>query len=251
MSPAVRRPPLALPAALLALALAACGDDAPASKAGGAPVAPADRSWSNDEMAKDPEGYLGWADARIVEQGKQREAFLARLTQRRAEVRERQQKSGADLSELENFLARLTTAVRRAEDEDRWPVKVGDRQYEQGRARELLTTLPKQIALRRPLAEEYVKALASMDAKESSVRDEIAQLGDLRQRVALDLERVRLNQGAGELANLSRMAGQIEHYAKILGQITAEASAPDASAPDHAPPGPKEGALISLDNLLK
>jgi hypothetical protein len=207
-------------------------------------VPPAERRWSTDEMTSDPEGYLGWADAQLATQTKRLEEFLAKLSARRSEVKGRQQKAGADITELENFHARLTTAVRRAEDEDRWPVKVGDRQYEQGRARELLTTVPKQIELRRPLADDYVKALASMDAKETSVRNEIAKLGDLRQRIALDLERVRLNRGSAELGALGQETSeQIAYYAKILGEINAEAAAPV--------PAPKEGTLISMENLLK
>ena len=233
--------------AALALAAGGCGgEERTPSGGGGRTPAPADRMWTRGEMAADPEGYLGWADRQIESQVKAREEFLKKLDQRRTEVRARQQKSGADLTEIENFLARLTTAVRRAEDEDRWPVKVGDRQYEQGRARELLVTLPKQIALRKPLAEEYVTALQAMDAKDATVRDEITQLGDLRQRVALDLERVRLNKGAAELAGLGQTAGQIEHYAKILGEINS-----DPAVKEPVPAAPKEGALISLDNLLK
>lgn len=238
----------ALPRAvgLLALALAAllsaCGDSpGPAPK-----VAP--RAWTAEEMSKDPEGYLAWADTQLAEQKTKREQFLGTLAQRQTKVRERQQKAGADLGELENFLQRLTTAVRRADDEDRWPAKVGGRSYERSQALELMETLPKQIELRRPLSEEYDKAIAAMDAKAASMRAEVQQLDRLRQKLALDLERVRLSQGSAELKTLGATAEDIARYAKVLADVMAEAPAEDGPggprglAAAHGPPAQVTGS---------
>lgn len=229
--------------AAAALLLAGCGD-APSAPGGQRVPAPLDRSWSPDEMSKDPEGYLAWADAKLNDQTQKREAFLTTLAERRAQVKERQQKAGADLTELENFAKRLATAMRRAEDEDRWPVVVGGASFDRSQAQARLDTLPKQIELRRPLAEAYEKALASMDAKATQLRAEIQALGRLREKLALDLEQVRLNQGAAELDKLGRTAAEIEHYAQILGEVTAESAA-------ERPPTPREGSLLPLDSLLK
>src|SRR5687767_4517078 len=94
-------------ARLLALSLAVlpaagCGDDAPEPKpAGGTKVPPAERTWSKDDMVSDPEGYLAWADAQLATQTKKRQEFLVKLAGRRTEVKERQQKAGADITELE------------------------------------------------------------------------------------------------------------------------------------------------------
>lgn len=226
--------------ACLALAglLGACGESpGPAQKA-------AQRTWTADEMSKDPEGYLAWADTQLAEQKTKREQFLGTLAQRQAKVRERQQKAGADLGELENFLQRLTTAVRRADDEDRWPAKVGGRSYERSQALELMETLPKQIELRRPLSEEYDKAIAVMDAKAASLRAEVQQLDRLRQKLALDLERVRLSQGSAELKTLGATAEDIARYAKVLADVMADAPAETA-------PAAREGSLMPLDRLIR
>jgi hypothetical protein len=236
-------------AALLSLALVACGGDDPVPAAGGPtstqgkPLPP--RTWSSHEIATDPEGYLAWADNQVASQVKARQEFLTKLTRRQVEVRERQRTAGADLGELENFLGRLKTAVQRAEDEDRWPVQVGAKRYERDRALELLATLPKQIELRKPLALEYDAALKAMDAKAAKVNSEIADLGRLREKLALDLERVRLNVGAAELEKLGTTAAEIEHFAKILGQIHEEAARGEPAA------GPSQSGLIPLDALLK
>lgn len=238
-----RRPPAALLLALalgLGAGLCGCGEE------GGrrAPAPAATRTWTADEMAQDPEGWLAWADLQLAEQKAKREQFLGTLAGRQAQVRERQQRAGADLTELENFLKRLQTAVRRADDEDRWPVKVGARSYERSQALELLETLPQQVALRRPLADEYEKALAAMDAKADALRAEVQQLDRLRQKVALDLERVRLSQGAAELKSLGATAEDIARYAKVLADVMADAPAESA-------PAAREGSLLPLDRLLR
>ena len=238
-----RRALVALALAAVFLPCAGCGE-APA-KPGAGGGTPPPRSWSPQEMAQDPEGYLAWADKQIAQQVKAREEFLIKLAKRQIEVRERQKGAGADLTELENFLVRLKTAVQRAEDEDRWPVKVGAKQYERQRAQELLQQLPRQIELRKPLALEYEGALKAMDQKGAKVNTEIADLGRLREKIALDLERVRLNVGAAELEKLGSTAAEIEHYAKILGAISEEAARSEPAG------GPSQGGLIPLETLLK
>jgi len=231
-------------AALLLLA-AACGQESGSKGSGGKTVPPESRSWSPQEIAQEPEAYLAWADKRVAQQVAARQEFLVKLDKRQVEVRERQKGAGADLSELENFLQRLKTAVQRAEDEDRWPVKVGAKSYERQRAQELLAQLPKQIELRKPLALEYEKALDAMAKKATQVTGEIADLGRLREKLALDLERVRLNVGVGELEKLGATTGEIEHYARILGQIHEEAAKAEPVG------GPNQGGLVPLETLLK
>lgn len=233
----------------LLLVLPACGGDDPVPAAGGSssktkPQLPP-RTWSSQEIAGDPEGYLAWADYQVASQVTARQEFLTKLAERQVQVRNRQKSAGADLTELENFLARLATAVKRAEDEDRWPVQVGAKKYERARAQELMATLPKQIELRKPLANDYEAALKAMDAKAAKVQGEIADLGRLREKLALDLERVRLKLGVSELEKLGTTAAEIEHFAKILGQIHEDA------ANAETPGGPNQGGLIPLETLLK
>jgi chromosome segregation ATPase len=201
------------------------------------------REWSTDEMAKDPEGYLKWADQQIQAQVRQRDELLGKLEERRREIKNRQVEVGAELKEFENFKERLATAVRRAEDEDRWPVVVGANRFDRAKAKALLDDLGRQIEQRRPLAQDYEAAIAKMDGRATSLRGDLTALNQLREKIALDLERVRLNQGVAELEKLSRTADEIAHFSKILGQMG------DAAAKE--PEDPKTGGLKTLDSMLK
>ena len=207
------------------------------------PPRPAVKEWSEDEMAKDPEGYLRWADEQIQGQIRQRDELLKKLDERRKEIKTRQVEVGAELKEFQNFRERLATAVRRAEDEDRWPVQVGSNKFDRAKAKSLLEDLGRQIEQRTPLANDYDAAIAKMDARSTSLRGDVAALAQLREKIALDLERVKLNQGVAELEKLSRTADEIAHYSKILGQI--------GDATGKEPEEPKQGGLKSLDSMLK
>lgn len=207
------------------------------------PTAPAAREWSPDEMAKDPEGYLKWADGQIQSQIRQRDELLGKLDERRKQIKARQVEVGAELKEFENFKERLATAVRRAEDEDRWPVVVGANKFDRAKAKSLLEDLGRQIEQRTPLAQDYDAAIAKMDARAVSLRGDVTALVQLREKIALDLERVKLNQGVAELEKLSRTADEIAHFSKILGQI--------GDATGKEPEDSKQGGLKSLDSMLK
>jgi hypothetical protein len=229
---------------LVVRALSSDGGDAggPSGTGRGA-TPPAEKTWGPDEMAKDPEGYLAWADKKIQGQVEQREQMLATIATRRTAVKARQQEKGADLQEWEDFLKRLETAVRRAQDEDRWPVQVGGRRFEKERALQLLQEVPAQVEKRRPLAEEYAKLLQQMDLRERALQDELERLKTLRERIALDVERVRLGRGAEELKDLGKSAEEIEHFAKILGSMN--------DIPDEVPAEKRGSTLVSLESLLK
>jgi hypothetical protein len=120
-------------------------------------------------------------------------------------------------------------------------VVVGSRSFEKDKATILLAQLPKQIELRKPLARDYEDALNAMSEHQSKLQSDIVSLNLLREKIALDVERVRLNRGVGELTKLSKSSQEISSFAGLVGSSTAE-----------APPAVGGTAGIKdLDSLLK
>ncbi|MCU0724834.1 MAG: hypothetical protein MUE73_03440 [Planctomycetes bacterium] len=208
------------------------------------PAAPAveKREWSTDDIASDPEGYLAWADANIAIQIKGRREMLERISGSRVQWEERKQKVVGDLPEVESFLKRLNTAVRRAEDEGRWPVQVGNRKFERDKALRLLAELPRQIDLRKPLEREYDKTLAAMDDRSKQLSSDIVALGHLREKIALDVERARLSRGVDELTKLSRSSQEIASFTSLLATDVNTAPPPAVGGEDR---------IVDLDTLLR
>lgn len=216
-------------------------DKAPAAGGGGsagpaaAPVAKTE--WTTDEIASDPEGYLKWADDNIDGQIRQRREMLASISERRSQVESRQKVVADQLAELK----RLHSLVKEAEAANRWPVRVDSRVIEKEKGVALLAQIPKQVELRLPLARDYDEALSAMAGRQSQLEEDIASLEILKQRIALDVERVRLSRDVDELAKLSRSSQEISSFTGLVG-----------SSPAEAPPAVGGTAGIQdLDALLK
>lgn len=204
---------------------------------------PTVREWTPDEMAADPEGYLTWADRQLETQVRSRESFLKTLAERSKAVEEKRKALLGNLDEIENFHKRLETAARRAEDEDRWPVQVGGRNFDRAKAKSVLEETKRYLEDRKPLAGDYEKAMLKMNEKSAAFRKEIADVGRLREKLSLDLERVRLKQAMPELDQLRRAEEEISYYAKLLGSMDEDEGASGGKTP--VPP------TIDLQTLLK
>lgn len=216
-------------AVVLALAtlVSACGRRAPPPPA--APPTAAvtvdvepERVWSAEEITQDPAGYLKWADARIGRQLADRTARLQRVDARRTELALKQRDFDANLSGIANLNRRLQQAIQRADDEDRWPAVVGGQSFDAARARTVIAQTARYVAERQPMADAYRQAVVRLDDARETLRRDIEQLRSLRERTALDLERVRVSQGLDELAALRRTEGEIATFAAALGQMADE-----------------------------
>jgi DNA repair exonuclease SbcCD ATPase subunit len=195
--------------------LSGCGREDPKSGSS-KPTPPGEKEWSEEEMATDPEGYLKWADAKLASQIKQREELLAGLSAKKKDIAGRRAKFSGDYEAIENLEKRLGTATRRASDEDRWPVTVAGKSFTKDEADSLLAQTKQFLADRKALASTYDDAVAKLEAGEKSLRDDIARITTLRDKVSVDLERVKVSRTNPELDKLRKTEAEIEHYSKIL-----------------------------------
>jgi hypothetical protein len=206
---------------LLLGALCAAGCGRPAPDPGPArPKAPGEKQWTDEEMATDPEGYLKWADGQLASQIQQREQRLSGLAGKRKGINERRDKFMGDYEAVENLGRRLGTATRRAEDEDRWPVTVAGKQWTKDEAAKILKDTQQFLSERKALAAAYDEAMTKLDSAETSLRTDISRLTALRDKVSIDLDRVRIDRSNPEMEKLRKTEAEIEHYSKILTSFT-------------------------------
>ncbi|HSH95276.1 MAG TPA: hypothetical protein VK968_14075, partial [Roseimicrobium sp.] len=119
------------------------------------PVAPAKKEWKPEDIAKDPQGYLVWSQQQISDQIKGREQRLAQLSTRRQEFVNKQQAMVGKMKDVENFRKRLQTAYTKAEDEDRWPIRMAGTTYDRKTAQGLIDTTQAWLDDRKDLANMY------------------------------------------------------------------------------------------------
>ncbi len=240
-------------AAATCFVLARCGDSGGGGTGGGGsgggraaaptppPAKPLKASWTPDEMAADPEGYLLWADQNLERQIATRRERISAVAARRGDLEGRRSGFGSNLDELKNVESRIATALRKAEEEDRFPFKVAGRTFTREKATSVLTELARIVADRGPLAQTYAEGIAKLAAIESSLSADIERLRVLRDKLAIDLEQVRVSHGVAELEKLRSTESEIAHYAKILGSLAEETTGTLPAAP---PP-------VDLEQLLQ
>jgi hypothetical protein len=209
------------------------------------PAAPAAKtSWSIDEMAEDPEGYLRWARERLFEQRKLREERLKSVSEKRAEVEARRAKFALNVDDCDNIVARFRTSIRRADDEDRWPFVVNGRSFDRAKAEAVVAECVRRTEERRPFLAVYDEALAKLGDVASQLKSDLAALERTREKLELDYERVRLSKGVAELADLKKTEAEIAHYAELLKQVVEEAT-------PGSPGGKPEPPPIDVDKLFQ
>ena len=232
-------------ASLVVAVIGGCGDESGRAPAGRAPVkpvmAPPKTNWTSDEMAADPEGYLQWADQNLAAQIETRRQRIATVTQRVGELEARRTGFGTNLDDVRNIEKRLADALRKAEEEDRLPVRMGGRTFERDKAKAILVELNRLLGERSPLQQTYEDGLARLRQVEAGLAADMTRLTALRDKLAIDLEQVRVSHGVAELEQLRTTEAEISHYAKILGSIAEETAGALPAAP---PP-------VDLEKLLE
>jgi hypothetical protein len=229
-------------AAVLAICGAGCSKKAPPA----APkIAPADKVWTPEEMAKDPEGYLRWADKKVQVQIDICQQRLATIQGRLAQISARQTELAEQMRDAQNIHDRMEQALRRSQEEDRLPIRMGGRTFETNEAQQIISQSVKWIEDRRPLAEAYDQAVGRLATATGDLRGQIASMNTLRERLTLDIERVRLNEGVAELDQLRKTETDLSGFARVL------AGTDDTIGLASLPKDDKPGTKVDFDTFLK
>jgi len=205
----------------------------------------ADKVWTPEEMAQDPEGYLRWADAKVQAQSAACDSRLKTLQDRLALVRARKDELEQKMRDAQNIHDRMEQAIQRSDDEGRLPVKMGARDFERAEALQVVEGSLKWIEARRSLAQAYDDAVGKLQAAVGELRRKIEEMGILRQRLALDIEKVGIDKSVAELERLNKTQTEIGGFSKAL------TSSEETIGLSNLPPADKTEAKVDVDSFLK
>ncbi len=240
------KPALSLIFILAAAALTGGGCDRSTGK-GGAPQPPAAKrtEWTAEEISRDPQGYLHWSDQQVAAQIAANEKKLVSIQKSRDQFSNKRNTLIENIRDVENINKRLSDAVQRAEDEDRWPVRIGEHSFSREKAQAVLQQTRQYVEERRPMATKYDDFLKKLDDLAAAVRAENTRLAELREKIALDIEQVKLNQGMAEVDKLRSAESQLRQMTSAIAAISSE-NDPLQVAPPKEPPG-----RVNIDEMLK
>lgn len=206
---------------------------------------PADGGWTPERIAGDPAGYLQYAGGRVASQIQARKEKLAQLSTQRADVGARAQSLGTKVADAQNIIKRMKTAMQRADDENNWPVKMAGRTFEQPKAEAVIQSLEQFVADRQSLVQAYDGAMSRIASVEATLKADIENLMHMREKIGLDLERVRLNQNLAELGDLHKTENELAAFAKTLADMSDDAAFRQFQLPV------KASESLSAESLLR
>lgn len=183
-----------------------------------------DGGWSPEKIAADPAGYLQYANGKVATQIQGRKTKLAQLAQRKADVEARAGALTQKVADAENIIKRMKTAMQRADDENNWPVKMAGRSFEQAKAEGVIKSLEQFIADRQSLVAAYTDAMNRINGAVNTMTADIENLTRMREKMGLDLERVRLNQNIAEIGDLHKTETELSAFAKTLADMSDDSS---------------------------
>lgn len=207
---------------------------------------PADGGWTPEKISADPAGYLKYATERVGRQIVARKQKLDQMAAQRADVDKRAENLGTKVSDAQNIIKRMKTAMQRADDENNWPVKMAGRTFDLTQAEAVIKSLEQFIADRESLAKAYGEAQARIRGVESTLGADIKNLEHMKEKIGLDLERVRLNQGLAELGDLQKTENELAAFAKTLADMS-----DDATLMKLGTLGQKTNESLNADALLR
>ncbi len=112
----------------------------------------------------------------------ERNVELDDLHNRLAVVRSARKELAAQADDLANVAARIRTAVAKANDEDRWPVKVAGRTMERADADALVARVIGVLATEHLAIDRDAEVLGRITAAEAALHGELADIDRLRQQ---------------------------------------------------------------------
>jgi len=206
---------------------------------------PDDKVWTAEEVAGDPTSYMNWADSRIGRQIEDRQKRISSIAGKIKDVELRYQLMRDNLSDTSNIKSRMEMAIRRAEDEDRWPIQMAGRSFDKTEANKIIAQTTRYLEDRKPLASAYDQAIERLSGMHGVLSREIGELNRLREKMALDLEAVKLTQGLEDLDKLRKTEANIAGYAKALGSMA------DDSLIDAFPDTKDSNSKVDIDTFMK
>ena len=172
--------------------------------------------WTHQEISEFPEEYLLFAARQVEAQIVRGNEDIETIERRYRELDGKSSELMRKVEEAEVVRKRLATAIRRAEDEERWPLVFAGRTFNRETATALLASVEAFSKRREPLAASYREALQRLLSTRRLLENDCAALSATREQIAIDLEHVQLNRGLDKNNELRRTVEKIASISKKL-----------------------------------
>jgi hypothetical protein len=137
----------------------------------------------------------------------------------------------------------MKQANDQANDNDDWPIRLGGKSFTAEKADEIIRSTQQYIDEQSPMAARYDQFLDKVNGAIDSTQKDISNLKNLREKIAMDMEQLKINQGAAEVENYRTYESQIRQMSTAITDM--------ADDPLKIPPPKEPTGKVIIDEMLK
>jgi 23S rRNA pseudoU1915 N3-methylase RlmH len=172
--------------------------------------------WTSEEIMKNPDGYLKKTQYYISSEIRQRQQKSEQLLQKLKSIQEKADRYTNNLSEVENIRKRFVSAIKSAHDEDRWPIKIAGKSFDQMRANKVVNDMTTYIKNNSSIAADYIKLVGSINRSISELKNDIEYLNRMNEKMALDIEKIHLGKGTDNFKDVRSRMSEMSNLSESL-----------------------------------
>ena len=172
--------------------------------------------WTSEEIMKNPDGYLKKTQYYISSEIRQRQQKSEQLLQKLKSIQEKADRYTNNLSEVENIRKRFVSAIKSAHDEDRWPIKIAGKSFDQMKANKVVNDMTTYIKNNSSIAADYIKLVGSINRSISELKNDIEYLNRMNEKMALDIEKIHLGKGTDNFKDVRSRMSEMSNLSESL-----------------------------------
>ena len=147
--------------------------------------------WTPENIQKDPEGYLFFAQGEIENTKNTLEAQLIEVAQRRERASNLLVERAAEFDAVSSLLQELKDSYRQAETSGAWPVSVGDTAFTESDLRSRIIEAHARAKASGEQNDLIKSAIVQLNAREDKIRSQSDELEVVERKIESDLEVVK------------------------------------------------------------
>ena len=172
--------------------------------------------WTSEEIMKNPDGYLKKTQYYISSEIRQRQQKSEQLLQKLKSIQEKADRYTNNLSEVENIRKRFVSAIKSAHDEDRWPIKIAGKSFDQMKANKVVNDMTTYIKNNSSIAADYIKLVGSINRSISELKNDIEYLNRMNEKMALDIEKIHLGKCTDNFKDVRSRMSEMSNLSESL-----------------------------------
>lgn len=180
--------------------------------------------WTPENIQKDPEGYLYFAQGEVSDAKDSLEANLIDIAQRKERTRSLFLDRSSERDAIDAVLIDLRAAYIESRKSDVWPAMVGERFIAEPELKKQILEAHDRLETAKSSSGQLQSLLTILDKRDSEIRDQVQVMESTSRKIDSDMEMLKTTRTLEEFSEIKIDLSAINSVSTILSQIPSEDS---------------------------